>query len=144
MAERLSQESKDRSTKVGAVIVRDGVLLTSGWNGFPRKINDDIDERHERPTKYSWVIHAEMNAILNHARVGGTSLEGSTLYLNYRPGVCSNCMGALIQVGVIAVVGPTRPFPGQGNGTSYCTSISEQMMLEAGVTHHIIDYDIDK
>ena len=72
---QVAQWSKDHSTKVGAVIVKDGVILTTGYNGFPRGCNDDLEERHERPEKYQWVIHAETNSIINAARQGVSTLD---------------------------------------------------------------------
>ena len=63
-AEAAMGRSKDRSTKVGAVAIDDNYCLKgSGYNGFPRGTNDDLDSRHERPLKYRWTVHAEMNVI---------------------------------------------------------------------------------
>ena len=55
MATLIASRSKDRSTKVGAVIV-DGVrnIRACGYNGFPRGVDDDVEARHARPTKYLW------------------------------------------------------------------------------------------
>ena len=70
----ISQWSKDRSRKCGAIIVDDrNVLISIGWNGFPRGINDDIDARHARPAKYQWTEHAERNAIYNAAAAGASN-----------------------------------------------------------------------
>jgi dCMP deaminase len=96
-----ASRSKDRSTKVGAVIVRDRVILSTGYNGFPRGINDDIDERHERPEKYKWVCHSEENAILNAARVG-VKVQGSDLFVTLFP--CSGCAKSIIQSQIERVV----------------------------------------
>ena len=63
--------SKDRSRKCGAVIVDSrNVLVSLGWNGFPRGVADSPDYRHERPEKYLWTEHAERNAIYNAAANG--------------------------------------------------------------------------
>ena len=68
MAEHVKTKSKDRSTQVGAVIVGEGhVVLSVGYNGFPRGVNDDIDSRYERPAKYMWTEHAERNAIFSYS-----------------------------------------------------------------------------
>ena len=97
--------SKDRSTKVGAIIIGDdNERLTDGYNGFPRKINDDIDSRHERPVKYFYAEHAERNAIYNAAR-NGIRLKDSTLYVTGTP--CSDCARAIIQSGIKRVVSLT-------------------------------------
>jgi len=70
----VAQWSKDRSSRVGAVIVKDREIVTTGFNGLPRGCNDDNEARHERPEKYSWFIHAEPNAIINAARQGKSTL----------------------------------------------------------------------
>jgi len=64
LARHISEWSKDRSTKVGVVIVGpENEVRALGYNGFPRGIDDDAPDRHERPEKYLWVEHAERNAI---------------------------------------------------------------------------------
>ena len=92
-------KSKDQSTQIGAVIVgSDFEVLSTGYNSFPRGIDDNVKERQERPEKYFWMVHAELNAILNAARVG-TRLKGSTIYLT--SGLpCSNCARAIINAGI--------------------------------------------
>lgn len=97
--------SKDPSTQVGAVSVsRKNVILSSGWNGFPRGIKDDYTRLNDRETKYKYIVHAEMNAIYN-ATYSGVSLDGSTLYVYGLP-ICSECTKGVIQVGVKRVVIP--------------------------------------
>lgn len=102
LAELVAQWSKDRSRKAGAVIVDDrNVVLSLGWNGFPRKIDDDVEERHERPVKYLWTEHAERNAIYN-AAANGFKCLGSKMYLNWYP--CVPCARAIIQSGISKLV----------------------------------------
>jgi len=93
--------SKDRSTKVGAIAIDDNYCLKgSGYNGFPRGVNDDLDHRHERPLKYRWTVHAEMNVIDQAAR---PVLEGTTLLLtSLHP--CATCAGLIVQAGIKRVV----------------------------------------
>lgn len=93
--------SKDRSTKVGAIAIDDNYCLKgSGYNGFPRGVNDDLDYRHERPLKYRWTVHAEMNVIAQAAR---PVLEGTTLLLtSLHP--CATCAGLIVQAGIKRVV----------------------------------------
>ena len=96
MIDIIKTKSKDRATKVGTVIVSsDNAVLSIGFNGFPRGVNDDIDERHERTPKgkYLWTEHAERNAIYNAAR-HGIILEGSRIYLDFYP--CARCARAII------------------------------------------------
>lgn len=134
LADVVAEKSKDRSTKVGVIVVGpDNEIRSTGYNGFPRGINDDIDERHERPAKYDWTEHAERNAIYNAARMG-QSLKGCTMYFNWEPCPCVECARAIIQAGISNVVGyKNRKFAGKGSHWDDNLSLGEQMMLEAGI-----------
>jgi dCMP deaminase len=102
MCDLVATWSKDRSTRLGAVIVDErNVVLSLGWNGFPRGIDDFVDSRHARPAKYSWTEHAERNAIYNAASKG-INIQGSTLYTQSLP--CPDCARAIIQSGISRVV----------------------------------------
>lgn len=110
VAQLWSEKSKDRSTGVGAVIVGpDNEQRSAGYNGFPRGVNDIVDARHDRPLKYEYTEHAERNAIYNAVRVG-TPVAGCRMYLNWWPLPCPDCARAVIQSGIIEVIGPNRPF----------------------------------
>lgn len=104
LAEHISTWSKDPSTKIGAVVVdpKTKRVLSMGYNGFPRGINDSINRLDDRELKYSLVVHAEMNAIYN-ATLNGVSLDNSTIYVHGLP-VCSDCAKGIIQVGINRVV----------------------------------------
>ena len=103
LAREVSTWSKDPSTKVGAVVIGDhGQLLSQGFNGFPRGINDNAARLKDKQKKYKLVVHAEMNAIYN-AGLNGISLDGSTLYVYGLP-VCNECAKGIIQVGIKTVV----------------------------------------
>lgn len=102
LAREVASWSKDRSTRVGAVIVAEDKTPSSyGYNGFPRGIDDDAAERHARPDKYDWTEHAERNAIYNATRTGQTLLK-NTIYVTHVP--CPDCARAIIQVGIKRVV----------------------------------------
>lgn len=124
-----ASQSKDRSRKVGCVIVdRRDVAISMGWNGFPRGVNDHIEGRHARPLKYKWTEHAERNAIYNAAARGASTL-GCTIYLPWFP--CSNCARAIIQSGIERMVCvPCEPGDAQW---SEDMSVAETMLREAGV-----------
>ncbi len=94
-----SMKSKDPSTQVGAVIIdnRTRKLVSSGYNGFPRNI-DDNQIPQSRPEKYLYVVHAELNAILHAQR----ELSDCSLYATVFP--CSECMKAIVQSGIKRVV----------------------------------------
>ena len=95
--------SKDPGTKVGCVLVDDRRMLSTGYNGFPQTISDDLDRYIDREYKLSVTVHAEANAILNAAK-NGTRVQGSTLYVTFPP--CSQCASAIIQAGVAQIVCP--------------------------------------
>ncbi len=96
--------SKDNNTQVGACIVSDeNKVLSVGYNGMPTGCNDDDMpwEREGAPldTKYPFVCHAELNAILN--RITG-SLKGAKIYVSLFP--CNECAKAIIQSGIKEVI----------------------------------------
>ena len=97
-----AMRSKDPNTQVGACIVdRNHVILSTGYNGFPKGCSDDDFpwERTGEDTKYTYVVHAELNAILNS---GGKDLRNAVLYVSLFP--CNECAKAIIQSGITDVV----------------------------------------
>lgn len=102
LAQHISEWSKDPSSKIGAVTVTDdGRVLTQGYNGFPRGIEDTEERLNDRSKKYPLIVHAEMNCIYNAANIG-VSLKGSTLYVYGLP-VCGPCSLGIVQSGIKAV-----------------------------------------
>lgn len=96
--------SKDPNTQVGACIVsEDNKILSMGYNGFPQGCSDDVfpwaREGGELETKYPYVTHSELNAILNYR---GGSLEGAKIYVSLFP--CNECAKAIIQAGIKTIV----------------------------------------
>jgi dCMP deaminase len=103
LAKYISSWSKDPSIKVGSITVGGrGQILSQGYNGFPRGIEDTQERLNNRKEKYKYVVHAEMNCIYN-ATLNGVSLNGATLYVYGLP-VCSECAKGVIQVGIKRVV----------------------------------------
>ena len=102
IAEQVKLKSKDQSTQIGAVIVgEDKEVLSTGYNSFPRGLDDSVQERQERPEKYFWMEHAERNAIYNAARIG-VSLKNSTIYLT--SGLpCMDCARGIVNSGIKTV-----------------------------------------
>jgi dCMP deaminase len=134
-----SLKSKDKSTQVGAVIVdnKKRKVVSSGYNGFPRYVDDDKIPQ-TRPEKYKYVVHAELNAILHAER----NLDNCTLYVTVFP--CSECMKAVIQSGIKQVI-----YLNELAGEDWQEFIKATMTLAnlAGVEvrkfeggHEIIDY----
>mgnify|MGYP001947964747 CR=1 FL=1 len=102
LAKTWSQNSKDPSSKIGAVAVRDGNVLALGYNGFPKGLKDNDFRLNDRDTKYKLTVHAELNVVYNAAK-NGVSLEGSTMFIYGLP-MCSDCALAMIQAGVKHIV----------------------------------------
>lgn len=109
-AKLASERSKDPCTQVGAVIVSDDMhIVGSGYNGFPRGLSDDFglwgkNTGSELTDKYTYVVHAELNAILN---TGANSVSGCSLYVTKFP--CNECAKAIIQSGIKRVVYASKP-----------------------------------
>lgn len=104
--------SKDPNTQVGACIVSENnKILSMGYNGFPAGCSDEEfpweREGEELETKYPFVTHSELNAILNYR---GGSLEGTKLYVSLFP--CNECAKAIIQAGIKSVVYDSDKYEG--------------------------------
>ena len=129
LAKHISDWSKDPSTKVGCVVVgEDREIRSTGFNGFPRGINDDEERLMDREKKYPLICHAEENAIMHAARIG-VSLKDSTAYVTWPP--CSRCARSLIQAGIREIVYPeTGKIPERWIEDF---TISDSMLNEAGV-----------
>ena len=132
IADSVKLKSKDRRTQIGAVIVgKDNEIVTTGYNSFPRGINDDVEERQQRPEKYFWMVHGELNAILNAARIG-VSTNGCKIYLTC--GVpCSNCGRAIINSGIIEVYCKSEDTTKNREKWDEESSKTKQMFEESGV-----------
>jgi len=100
IAERVSEMSYDTDTKVGAIIVKDGNIISMGWNGTPSGFPNDCKHPGTGAT-LPYVIHAEANAIAKLARTGGNGLD-STLYCTLAP--CMECTKLILQSGISEVV----------------------------------------
>ncbi len=99
IARAVSTKSKDPRCPVGAVITtRDNVVLATGFNGFARGVHDDETTLSNADEKLKVICHAEQNAILNAARIGGHPLEGTTIYVTKFP--CLTCCNSIIQAGI--------------------------------------------
>ena len=129
VAELASMRSKDPSTQVGCCIVDEqNRILSTGYNGFPHGCNDDEfpwgRDESAGETKYPFVVHAELNAILNNR---GKSLQGSRLYVGLVP--CNECAKAIIQAGVSEVIYLSDKY-----ATTPSTLASKRMLAAAGIS----------
>lgn len=125
-----SMRSKDPSTQVGACIVNsDKRILSMGYNGMPRCCNDDefpwARDNSPLESKYLYVCHAELNAILNCA-IGG--VRGCTVYVTLFP--CNECAKAIIQSGITEIVYMSDKY-----AESDSTKASKKMLEAAGVKY---------
>lgn len=116
--------SKDPNTQVGAAIVDENHRVVSvGYNGFPTGVSDDefpwSREGDVLTSKYAFVVHAELNAILNSQR----SVRGCTIYVSLFP--CNECAKAIIQSGIKKIVYESDKY----NGVD--TNIASKRMLRA-------------
>ena len=135
-----SMRSKDPSTQVGACIVSDeNKIMAVGYNGFPRGCNDDDfpwerSAENQNDTKYPFVCHAELNAILN---AGGQDLRGARIFVALFP--CNECAKAIIQSGIKEVIYISDKY-----ANTPSTVASKKMFEAAGVklTHFRSDKKI--
>lgn len=131
-----SKRSKDPNTQVGACIVdKDNIILSTGYNGFPYGCSDDEFPwaRDGKDTKYSYVVHAELNAILNSR---GKDLKGAKLYVDLFP--CNECAKAIIQSGITELVYLYNKYP-----DSSATLASQRMLSAAGIKLRQLKTDVD-
>lgn len=134
LAEHISEWSKDPSRKIGSVAVGSkGQILSQGYNGFPRGIEDSIERLSTREEKYKYVVHAEMNVIYN-ATYSGVSLDGSTLYVYGLP-ICSECAKGIIQTGIKRVVMKSDDTPNRWNESF---ELTKHLFDEAGIEWELI------
>ena len=128
LAEHISKWSKDPSTKVGAVIFdSDKRIVSVGYNGFPKNIDDDPEKYLNRDIKYQMVVHAEINAILFAQRNLKDCSIATWPFIS-----CSNCTSAIIQTGIKKIVSPKLPENLISRWGKSC-EISLEMYKQAGV-----------
>ena len=131
LAHHIAGWSKERGRKVGAVVVGpDKEIRSTGFNGLPRGVNDELEERHSKESgaKYIWSSHAERNAIYNAARVG-IPLKGCAIYVPWFP--CVECTKAIIQSGISELVAYQPDMADPRWGADF--SIVIEMLTELGV-----------
>jgi dCMP deaminase len=137
LAQHIASWSKDRTTKVGAVVIgADNEIRATGYNGIPRGVRDDVETRYSKETKekYLWFAHAERNAIYNAARVG-VPLKGCRIYSTLYP--CVDCVIALIQSGIVELITTKPNFNDPQWGESY--KRAKIMLEEANILVRFLD-----
>lgn len=136
LAHLSAMRSKDPNTQVGACIVdTENKVVSIGYNGMPRGCSDDefpwAREGGFLDTKYAFVVHAELNAILNSPR----PVKDCTLYVSLFP--CNECAKAIIQSGIRRIIYESDKYDGtEGN------IASKKMLQEAGVEMVQLPYEV--
>ncbi|MCQ2583684.1 MAG: dCMP deaminase family protein [Treponema sp.] len=120
--------SKDPNSQVGACIVdENNKILSMGYNGFPMGCSDDDfpwgRDGDQWQTKYPYVVHSELNAILNYR---GGSLVGTKLYVTLFP--CNECAKAIIQAGIKTLIYDSDKYDGTPGNVA-----SKKMLAAAGI-----------
>ena len=131
-----ARRSKDPNTQVGCCIVsQDNIIISTGYNGMPKGCSDDVFpwDRTGEDTKYPYVVHAELNAVLN---ANGRDLRGSKLYVALFP--CNECATAIIQSGVKEVYYLSDKY-----ADSMATLASKRMLMSAGVKFAKLKTNLD-
>ena len=131
-----ARRSKDPNTQVGACIVsQDNIINSTGYNGMPKGCSADEYpwDRLGDETKYPYVVHAELNAVLN---ANGRDLRGSKLYVALFP--CNECAKAIIQSGVKEVYYLSDKY-----ADSMATLASKRMLMSAGVQFTKLKTNLD-
>lgn len=137
LAHLSAKRSKDPSTQVGAVIVNsENRVVGIGYNGFPYGCDDDVFPwdrvGNVNDTKYPYVVHAELNAILN----SNQSCKGCTIYVSLFP--CNECAKAIIQSGISKIVYESDKYAHTDS-----TIASKKMLLAAGVELVQLEHEIE-
>ena len=134
LALEVASWSKDPSTQVGCVLVRNKKVLSTGYNGLPKNLSDSLDILHDREKKYELTVHAEVNAVTT-AALHGISTEGATAYVTFNP--CSRCAAVLINAGVTSVYS----YGGSIIPTRWLENfiLASRILAEAGVDYSTIN-----
>ena len=129
LADTISGWSDDPATKVGAVLVGLGnEVIAVGYNGLPRGLADQSNLRLTAPEKYTWIEHAERNAIFAAARLGVATLN-SRMYLSWYP--CADCARAIVQAGIAELIAREPDWHSDRWGVSFQQALA--FLTEAGV-----------
>lgn len=141
IAKLSAMRSKDPNTQVGACIVSDdNRILSIGYNGAPNGFDDErfpwAREGNNLETKYPYVCHAEMNAILNY-RGSKKDLEHAKIYVDLFP--CNECAKIIIQSGIKEVIYLSNKYANSENNIA-----SRKLFDECGVTYKKIELDGEK
>ncbi|MFH5926638.1 deoxycytidylate deaminase [Roseomonas xinghualingensis] len=138
LAAHIRHWSKDPRGRVGAVIVAPELnrIVATGFNGFPTRIEDDMDRLSDKPTKLEMMVHAEQSALL----FAGREARGCTLYVVGKP-VCNHCAVLSIQSGIRRVVA-AAPRNGTRSEWDRRGHVSARLFSEAGLRSDAVPDDL--
>lgn len=143
LAKQVSTWSKDPSTKVGAVIANGKHVVSLGYNGWPKNVEDCSGRYKNRKLKHKYVIHAEENAIQTAAQ---SSLKGFTIYSTLFP--CTHCTSLIIQNEISRVVSVNRRVDKQSinlfNESNTEVTIYDFISKDANELHPPYDYTTEE
>jgi len=129
-----AQKSKDPRTKISAILVKDNIIISEGFNGFARGVKDFKERYYDRDTKLTFICHGEFNSVLNAARNGISTLNS----ICYTQGIsCINCTKTLIQAGIKELV-VHHQWPTSEKWVKEA-EISKIMFYEAGINIRYFD-----
>ena len=138
LAKLTAMRSKDPSTQVGACIISaDNRILSVGYNGAPNGFDDDNfpwnRQGENLETKYPYVCHAEMNAVLNY-RGTRKDFENARIYVDLFP--CNECAKIIIQSGIKEVVYLSNKYKDAENNIA-----SRKLFDSCGIEYHQLDLE---
>lgn len=138
LAKHVSTWSKDKSTKVGAVIVNsDNNPISIGFNGFPAKVDENNERIEKREIKYAFTVHGEANSIANAAK-NGQKTKDCVMYITFFP--CCDCAGLIVNAGIKKIVCENPPdFNHERWGSSW--RIAETILNEGNVEIVILSHN---
>ena len=136
IAREVSKRSCDFNTQVGTVIVdRFNHLLGTGFNSFPRGFPDDIlpNTRDEAYTKKFWMVHSEVNALINMVVSPFLYPEGLTMFCTVKP--CVTCLGAIINANITTIYSLARGY----SKTEQEKEVFDKMIAYSGIKYYEVE-----
>ena len=134
-----ASKSRDPRTKIGAILVKDGIIISEGYNGFCRGVKDLPERYLDKETKYRFTCHAEANSVLNACRHSICTMN-SICCTNGIP--CCECSKVLIQAGILEIV-VHKQWPEMNQKWQESIKTSKIMFKEAGIKIRVFDKQLN-
>lgn len=137
VAEAIAGLSKDPAVKIGALVIDDDAnIVSAGFNGFPRGVDDANHRLKSRELKLCFIVHAEANAIAQASRTGAKTMGASMIVTERYP--CKTCAGLIIQAGIKRVYAPVMNKEDTNQQWFDEKEFAEKMFIESGV--EVVEY----